>query len=68
MWRSEDVDDVRHNALVYEHMELIERIRQADARNDMLDFAIDSTLTSIMGRESAYTGGRLRGKRSAPPI
>jgi hypothetical protein len=25
----------------------------------MLDFAIDSTLTAIMGRESAYTGQAL---------
>ncbi len=48
--------DRLHNPLVYEHVELIESIRKENARNDMLDFAIDSTLTAIMGRESAYTG------------
>ena len=37
-------------------MELIESIRRGDARNDLLDFAVDSTLTAVMGRESAYTG------------
>jgi len=58
-WRSEDRDDVRYNALVYEHMELIQSIRESDGRNDLLDFAIDSTLTAIMGRESAYTGKRI---------
>lgn len=55
-WRAPEKDDVRYNALVYEHMELIQSIRAGDARSDLLDFAIDSTLTSIMGRESAYTG------------
>jgi predicted dehydrogenase len=55
-WAYQPSDDLRHNASVYEHMELIESIRRRDARNDMLDFAIDSTLTAIMGRESAYTG------------
>jgi myo-inositol 2-dehydrogenase/D-chiro-inositol 1-dehydrogenase len=44
------------NSSVYEHTELIESIRKGLARNDALDFAIDSTLTAIMGRESAYTG------------
>lgn len=58
-WRTEDRDDVRYNALVYEHMELIESIRNGDARNDLIDFAIDSTLTAILGRESAYTGKRI---------
>ena len=48
--------DRRNNSSVYEHVELIESIRKADARNDMLDFGIDSTLTAVMGRESAYTG------------
>jgi len=46
----------RSNSSVYEHQELIESIRNATARNDCLDFAVDSTLTAIMGRESAYTG------------
>ena len=46
----------RTNSSVYEHTELIESIRKGLARNDALDFAIDSTLTAIMGRESAYTG------------
>ncbi len=55
-WSYQPVDDLRHNASVYEHMELIQSIRNGDARNDMLDFAIDSTLSAIMGRESAYTG------------
>lgn len=55
-WAYQPTDDKRHNASIYEHMELIQSIRHGDARNDMLDFAIDSTLTAIMGRESAYTG------------
>jgi len=55
-WRYRRQDDILHRALVYEHMELIQSIRNGDARNDMLDFAIDSTLTGVMGRESAYTG------------
>lgn len=55
-WRSPESEDVMHNALIYEHMELIESIRAGDGRSDLLDFAIDSTLTAIMGRESAYTG------------
>jgi len=46
----------RTNASVYEHTELIESIRKGQARNDALDFAAESTLTAIMGRESAYTG------------
>ena len=58
-WRSEDRDAVRYNALVYEHMELVQSIRNGDARNDLIDFAVDSTLTAIMGRESAYTGKRI---------
>lgn len=41
---------------VFEHQELIESIRKSQARNDVLDFAAYSTLTAIMGRESAYTG------------
>lgn len=49
-------NDKRAQAVVYEHMELIESIRKGDARSDLLDFAIDGTLTAIMGRESAYTG------------
>ena len=49
-------DDLLHNASVYEHMELIESIRKDGGRNDLLDFAIDSTLTAVMGREAAYTG------------
>ncbi|MEX0600426.1 MAG: hypothetical protein WD205_07275, partial [Rhodothermales bacterium] len=34
-------------------------IRNGETRNDMLDYAIDSTLTGIMGREAAYTGRRI---------
>ena len=33
-----------------------ESIRKGQARNDVLDFGAHSTLTAIMGRESAYTG------------
>ncbi|MEX2401492.1 MAG: Gfo/Idh/MocA family oxidoreductase [Rhodothermales bacterium] len=58
-WRYPDVDDLRHIALVNEHMELISAIRNGETRNDMLDYAIDSTLTGIMGREAAYTGRRI---------
>ncbi|MBN2288520.1 MAG: Gfo/Idh/MocA family oxidoreductase [Candidatus Glassbacteria bacterium] len=46
----------RTNSSVYEHSELIDSIRKGKARNDMLDFAAHSTLSAIMGRESAYTG------------
>lgn len=46
----------RTNSAVYEHQKLIESIRNGTAKNDCLDFAIDSTLAAIMGRESAYTG------------
>ena len=49
-------DELLHNASVYEHMKLIESIRKDEARNDLLDFAIDSTLTAVLGREAAYTG------------
>lgn len=52
----EPPDDLRKSAVVYEHIELIDSIRKGAARNDLLDFAIDSTLTAILGRESAYTG------------
>lgn len=55
-WQAERRDDLRHNSSVYEHMELIQSIRSGEARNDLLGFAVDSTLTAIMGRESAYTG------------
>ena len=55
-WSYGDQDDLLHNSSVYEHMELIQSIRNGEARNDLLDFAIDSTLTAVMGRESAYTG------------
>ena len=56
-WKYEAPEgDKRAQATVYEHMELIESIRNGDARSDLLDFAIDGTLTAIMGRESAYTG------------
>jgi myo-inositol 2-dehydrogenase/D-chiro-inositol 1-dehydrogenase len=52
-------EDPRKTAVVHEHVELIDSIRKGAARNDLLDFAIDSTLTAIMGRESAYTGRAL---------
>ncbi len=44
------------NSYVDEHKVLIESIKKKDARNDILDFAADSTLTAVIGRESAYTG------------
>jgi len=47
------------NATVYEHNVLIDSIRKGAARNDALDFAVDSTLTAVMGRESAYTGKKI---------
>ncbi len=46
----------RHNATVLEHAVLQDSIRQGLARNDALDYAADSTLACIMGREAAYTG------------
>jgi predicted dehydrogenase len=55
-WEAEETDDPLKQSTVYEHIELIESIRNGDARNDILDFAADGTLTAIMGRESAYTG------------
>lgn len=55
-WEAEEDDDPLKQATVYEHIELIKSIRAGDARNDILDFAADGTLTAILGRESAYTG------------
>jgi hypothetical protein len=55
-WEREESEDPLEAATVYEHIELIDSIRKGAARNDILDFAIDGTLTAIMGRESAYTG------------
>jgi myo-inositol 2-dehydrogenase / D-chiro-inositol 1-dehydrogenase len=46
----------KHNATVLEHAVLQDSIRNSKARNDMLDYAVDSTLSCIMGREAAYTG------------
>jgi predicted dehydrogenase len=43
----------------YEHWKLIDSIRKEKAINNALDFAADSTLTTIMGREAAYTGQRV---------
>ncbi len=39
-----------------EHAALQDSIRNNKARNDALDYAVDSTLSCIMGREAAYTG------------
>ncbi len=47
------------NSSVYEHQVLIDSIRKGAARNDALDFAVDSTLTAVMGREAAYTGQKI---------
>jgi len=44
---------------VYEHWKLIDSIRNEKAINNALDFGADSTLTTIMGRESAYTGKKV---------
>ncbi len=52
-WKGED--DVI-STLNYEHWELMDSMRKGQARNDILDFGADSTLTCIMGREAAYTG------------
>ncbi len=46
----------RTNHSVLEHTKLIESIRKGKPINNVLDFGADSTLTAIMGRESAYTG------------
>ena len=46
----------RHNATVLEHEVLQDSIRKGLARNDALDYAADSTLACVMGREAAYTG------------
>jgi hypothetical protein len=44
---------------VYEHWKLIDSIRNGKPLNNVLDFAADSTLTTILGREAAYTGKRI---------
>jgi predicted dehydrogenase len=44
---------------VYEHWKLIDSIKNEKAINNALDFGADSTLTTIMGRESAYTGKKI---------
>jgi predicted dehydrogenase len=49
----------RHNATVIEHEVLQDSIRNSKARNDMLDYAVDSTLACVMGREAAYTGQKI---------
>lgn len=43
----------------YEHWKLIDSIRKEKAINNALEFAADSTLTTILGREAAYTGQRV---------
>ena len=43
----------------HEHWKLIDSIRREKAINNVLEFAADSTLTTIMGREAAYTGQRV---------
>ncbi len=43
----------------YEHWKLIDSIRNEKAVNNALDFAADSTLTTILGREAAYSGRRI---------
>jgi len=43
----------------YEHWKLVDSIRNQKVINNVLDFAADSTLTTIMGREAAYTGQRV---------
>ena len=47
------------SASVYEHWRLIDSIRNGRAVNNVLDYAADSTLTTILGREAAYTGKRI---------
>jgi predicted dehydrogenase len=43
----------------YEHWKLIDSIKNEKAINNALDFGADSTLTTILGREAAYTGQRI---------
>jgi predicted dehydrogenase len=43
----------------YEHWKLIDSIKSGKAINNALDFAADSTLTTILGREAAYTGKKI---------
>jgi predicted dehydrogenase len=43
----------------YEHWKLIDSIKKGKAINNALEFACDSTLTTILGREAAYTGKRI---------
>ena len=52
-WEFEDKND---DLYVHEHTKLIDSIRKGDPLNDVLDYAAYSTLSAIMGRESAYTG------------
>jgi predicted dehydrogenase len=49
----------KHNSTVLEHKVLQDSIRQGKARNDALDYAVDSTLSCVMGREAAYTGQKV---------
>jgi myo-inositol 2-dehydrogenase / D-chiro-inositol 1-dehydrogenase len=44
---------------VLEHRKLIASIRQGKPVNNVLEFAADSTLTTILGREAAYTGKKI---------
>jgi len=43
----------------YEHWKLIDSIKNGKAINNALEFAADSTLTTILGREAAYTGRKI---------
>lgn len=38
---------------------MIDSIKNEKAINNALDFAADSTLTTILGREAAYSGQRI---------
>jgi hypothetical protein len=52
LWRFRDVDT---NPYHQEHIDLIRSLRAGQPINDARDIA-HSTLTAIMGRESAYSG------------
>ncbi len=59
-WKPERTDRSRERgAGVHEHWKLIDSIRNEKAINNALDFGADSTLTTILGRESAYTGKKI---------
>ena len=43
----------------YEHWKLIDSLQNGKAINNVLECGADATLTTILGREAAYTGRRV---------